>query len=218
MSFSKYLICLVFISNNVFAQTANEFILQYNKHIDPKNRLDSITKIEFQMSSNIVFKSDFNSIQKNVQSIRNCNYFSDGRCICDYNNTLGQSFSEPLSIPEEDGGNAVKIHLNIISTHKERSFKFITQNDSIVVIEMTNSSKAIHQYTFSSNTKDLLQIKRIYPVNGKLLEAVTTILSYVLIDGIIVPQKARYYNNNSIVEIECSNQKFEYKNVISNKY
>jgi hypothetical protein len=217
MSILKYLIICILTCSYGYAQTADEFILQYNRHIDPYNRLDSVIKTEFQMSNNIDFKSEFGSVNKNVKSLRNCNYYSNGKWVCDYNNNLGQNISESLSIPEEDGGNAVKIHLNVISTHKKRNFEFITQSDSIVVIEMTNSSAARHHYTFNKRTKDLLQIKRINRVDGKEYEAITTFISFVTIDDIIVPQRAKYQNNICTAEIEYSNQKFQYENYRNNE-
>jgi hypothetical protein len=163
----RFFIIGIFTFSYAYPQSASEFILLYNRHIDPFNKLDSIKGMEFQMSNNLDFRSESNSIVKNVKSIRNCNYYSNGKWTCDYSNNLGQNISESLPIPEEDGGNAVKIQLNVISTHKKRNFEFVTKSDSIVVIEMINSSTARHHYTFNNKTKDLLQIKRINLVDGK---------------------------------------------------
>lgn len=214
---SKFLVCCILFSNCLNAQTVYEFILQYNTHVDPYNKLDSITKIEFKQSNSIYFKDETNSVTKNVKSIRNCIYHSNGKYTCDYSNTLGQNITESFTVPIEDGGNAVKIHLNLISTHSNRTFEFITKNDSIVVIEMRNSSKVIHQYTFKTKTKDLLQIKRINLENGQKTEAITTFLNYETIDSIIVPKKVKWQKHNSIVEIEIFCEKFEYMNYDINR-
>jgi hypothetical protein len=185
--------CLIFISllitNFTKAQDALEFIEAYNKHIDPMNKLEQINKVDFRMFSSIKLTLGFNNINQNIESERDCSYYTNNTWNCNYGNNLIQSFSESLLIPEEDGGNALKIHLNMIATHPSKTFRFLQQTDSITVVEVCNETNTKHHYTFKSQTKDLLEIKRINNKDGIVNESVTTFLRFITIDKIILPKR-----------------------------
>jgi hypothetical protein len=198
------------ISNFVYAQSAEKYILNYNKIIDSFNKLDSIKSIKFKMRSNAIW--NLNSFTKEVQSERNCIYYSNGKTICKYQNSLGQEIDEEFAVPDDEGGNAVKVFLNIIYVSDNFKFDFLINNDSIVVIEqIKHSSFAKHQYTFDKRTSTLKHIKRITSKNESVSEAVTSYINFQIIDGLRIPLKASYKNNFGSSLVEYLEIRIEYQ-------
>lgn len=180
---------LFYASNILYAQSAQNFIADYNRNIDPLNKLDNIKSIKFRMISKASWNVNSNS--KDVQSERNCKYYSNGKSICTYENSLGQVIDEEFDVPADEGGNAVKVFLNIIHVSDNFKFEFLVNNDSVVVIEEVKlSSFTKHQYTFDKKTMTLNQIKRITIRNESVNEAITNYTDFLVIKDIRVPSRA----------------------------
>lgn len=204
-----FYIILYFLSSTAHAQAEVDYIASYNRHIDPTGKLDAIVILSMQVKSDINYTLNFTT--KQIKSIRNCSFYSDGSTQCiDTDNNGSKNFELP-NIPEEDGGNAIKTQLNFIKIKETDVLSFKVQSDSITIVEREMTPSHKYLYTFDSKTKDLLQIKRINKTDAETYVSYTDFKGYQEIDGIIIPKNITFSNNFSIATLEYLDLAIEFK-------
>ncbi|GEM_PF-3189707 len=213
----KVITFLVFIlilkMNSLSAQSETDFLMSYNKHIDPLGSLDSIKVLTLKVTTKIKYST--NSTLNEINNIRLCNFYADGARNCFNSDGSRAQHLEIYPIPEEYSGNAIKYQLEFIPIDETPQFSFQLVNDSITVIKKEMGSRGQHVFTFDSNTKHLLQRSTISE-DGSYI-SYTNYLSYQVVNGILVPKKVTFLNNftafsnhSSTATIENENVEFKY--------
>lgn len=188
------------------AQNAKDFLIAYNKRVDPFGRLDSIKVLTLKMVTKIKYSTG--STFYEINNVRLCNFYADG--TRSYLNPDG-SKAEHLEInpiPKEFSGNAIKYQLEFIAIDEGARLSFQLVNDSITVIEKDMGSRGKHVFTFDSNTKHLLQRSTIND-DGSYV-SYTNYVSYQTVNDIIVREKITFSNQTSIATIEYENIEFKF--------
>ena len=175
------------------AQPVQEFIAQYNIHLDEKQRVDAYHL--FKVTKHLKATGVFNNSLFDMNDTKICQYFSNGDQTCREAQTgrdVDMSFFPPSRVEFK---NSLKDQLNFISTSDstELSFKLIT--DSITVVEKKLNDFQKFIYTFSTKMKDLLQVENVAERNGSNYGSHTKFMTYQTIEGILVPKKILFSNS-----------------------
>lgn len=150
-----------------------------------------------------------NSTFRQIQRVRNCDFYSNGSMKCtDIIDNSRNKFEMP-GTPSEYEGNSMKYQLNFILINETDRLFFKHQDDSIIVIEKKVIPSSKYIYTFNRRTKDLLQMQRIIQVEGEEYLSSTNFKSYQRIDGILVPKHINFSNHFSVANLEYLQVEFK---------
>lgn len=195
-------------SNSIYCQGEQEFIKNYNEHIDPFHKLDTL-KV-FVRNENMVVSGFLNSQIIDIKKSNSCKYYSDGTENCVDSKTGSSLDLSLIEIQPASSKNIIKYHLNFITLEDgKENLKFKLVNDSITVIEEDEGAVGKRTYTFDSKTRDLLQLECKRIVNNITRTSLTRFDVYETINGIIVPQKASYSNDYCQATVEYANLYFK---------
>lgn len=199
-------IVLLFHFASSFAQSEEDHLISYNKHIDPAGKLDSFKIMSMQIRADLTYIQ--NSTSRQIRNVRDCAFYSNGTMKCRNLDGEDRGDFEMFPIPEEYKGNGIKYQLNFIPVSHGKIF-YRTKNDSITVVEKKIDSTDGYVYTFDSKTKNLLQMKTTREEEGKTAVSYTNFQSYQTVNGIVIPKTVTFSNNFIMATLEYDAVNFE---------